>query len=143
MTVHILYLFWSHLSLTKIRKVVALLFPLSEESMNNYSKSLLSESHGERPFPQVICVSLLYLMTPEHPFHAMHCDRCQEHRQTRALALLLVGDLAKYDTCKSYTSLNTICPSQNTEAGAVSFIPLFFHENFYGDITLDSNIQSL
>lgn len=79
-------------------------------------------------------------MGTEHQFHAMHCNSCQEHRQTWDLAPLLEGDLVKCDTCKP--SLNATCPSLSTEAGAVSIIHFFFHVTLCEDITLASNVQS-
>ena len=90
------------------------------------------------PFPQVTCV-FLSSDGPEPLFDAMHCDGCQDHRQTWDLGPLLEGDLVKCDTCKP--SLNAICPSLNTEAGAVSIIHLFFHVTLCGDKTLASNMQ--
>lgn len=65
MTMYFLCLFWSHFNLTKIREEVVLLFPLYKEAMNNYSKSLLSESNVGFP-PQVTCVFLTHLMYTEH-----------------------------------------------------------------------------
>lgn len=93
------FFFWPYLSLTKIREVVVLLYPLCKETISNYSKSLLSPE-GELPSPKSPACSLLPMHT-EYQLGAKHSERCQEYRHPWDLAPTLEGDPAQSNTCRS------------------------------------------